>query len=249
MQPNFTRAIVVGASSGLGEQLVRKLAGQGCKVALVGRRTERLEKIAADLNGASLDLALPFTHDVSDTDRAAELFDEIVAKLGGLDLVIYNAGVMPQVGPTEYDITKDRQIVETNLTGAMAWLNAAAKRFERQKSGTIVGIGSVAGDRGRRGNPAYAASKAGLACFLESLRNRLGEHHVSVVTVKPGRMATEMTAELGNMAGMIDAARAADLVLRGARKFSKVVYVPGKWWLVSKVVCAIPSFMFRRMKF
>lgn len=249
MHSGFKRAIVVGASSGIGEQVARKLTANGCKVALVGRREERLLAIAADINGATLDLATPVVHDVSRHAEAEQKFEDAVAALGGLDLVVYAAGIMPPIGETEYDTAKDSQIVNVNLIGAMAWLNAAAKRFERQKGGTIVGIGSIAGDRGRKGNPAYAASKAGLETYMESLRNRLWDCGVSVVTIKPGRVATEMTARLGNLAGMIDASRAAELILRAAKTRSKTVYIPAKWWLVSKVIRNIPSFLFRRMKF
>ncbi|SRR5581483_5508791 len=249
METEFKKAIVVGASSGIGEQLARRLTSMGCKTALVARREERLSAIAADINGSTLELALPFVHDVRDFAAASELFEQIVAKLGGLDLIIYAAGIMPKIGETEYDPEKDADIVRVNLIGAMAWLDAAAKRFERLKAGTIVGIGSVAGDRGRRGNPAYAASKAGLECFLESLRNRLSQNGVSVVTIKPGRIATEMTQDLGTMSGMIDADRAAELILRASRRFGKTAYIPAKWWLVSKVVQTIPSFIFRRLKF
>jgi short-subunit dehydrogenase len=136
----------------------------------------------------------------------------------------------------------------TNLVAAAGWLNPAAKRFERARSGTIVGIGSVSGDRGRRGNPAYGASKAGLECFLESLRNRLAPLGVSVVTVKPGPIATEMTAQLGKLPGMIPAEKAAELIVRAAKKRNKTAYIPWKWWLVSRILRAIPSPIFRKLK-
>ncbi|MCH8275259.1 MAG: SDR family NAD(P)-dependent oxidoreductase [Armatimonadetes bacterium] len=247
MAPNWKRAIIVGASGGIGEQIARKLASGGCRVALVGRREDKLRQIAVDINGVSLNLALPFPSDVRDFDAPAAKVEECVRALGGLDLVVYSAGVMPRIGPTEYETAKDRLIVETNLIGAMAWLNPVAKRFERAGGGTIVGIGSVSGDRGRRGNPAYSASKAGLECYLESLRNRLGRRGVSVVTVKPGPVETEMTRELGRLPGMIPAGRAADLILKAARKFGKTAYIPGRWWLASKIMLSIPSRIFRRL--
>ena len=99
------------------------------------------------------------------TDDVSDLFERIVSDLDGLDTVIYCAGVMPSVSPDEYDAAKDRQMVEVNVIGAMAWLNKAASRFQVMKGGTLVGIGSVAGDRGRVGQPGYNASKAALPLF------------------------------------------------------------------------------------
>lgn len=249
MQRNWKHAIVVGASGGIGEQLVRKLTARGCKVALVGRREDKLRHISTEINGASLNLAHPFAIDITDFASAEEHFDRIVRDLGGLDIIIFAAGVMPKIAPTEYDINRDKLIVDTNLISAMAWLNPAAKRFERAKSGTIVGIGSPSGDRGRRGNPAYGASKAGLECYLESLRNRLSQHNVNVVTVKPGPVATEMTKGLGKQPFMVSADYAAEKILHSATKFGKTVYIPWIWWLIMKVVKSIPSFIFRKMKF
>lgn len=247
MMYEWKKAIVVGASSGIGEALVRRLTAQGCRVGMVARRADRLQQIADEINGATLNLAIPYTADVRDFDRAEEHFDNLVRKLAGLDLIIYAAGIMPKVGPTEYNTAIDKEIIEINLIGAIAWLNCAAKRFERAKGGTIVGIGSPSGDRGRRGNPAYGASKAGLECYLESLRNRLSQFGVSVVTVKPGPVETEMTLARGRLRGMIPCDTAANLILKAAKKFGKTAYIPWKWWLASKILRAIPSPIFRRM--
>lgn len=247
MSSYWKKAIVVGASGGIGEHLARQLSAQGCAVALVGRRKERLEALAREINGESLKLAHVVCTDVREISSAEEKFDECVSILEGLDLIIYAAGIMPLVAPNEYNTQKDAEIVATNLTGAIAWLNPAAKRFEKARAGTIVGIGSVAGDRGRRGNPAYSASKAGLECYLESLRNRLSRFGVSVVTVKPGPVATPMTEGRGPLPGTITADTAARLILRAARRFSKTAYIPWRWYLVSKVIRAMPSVLFRRL--
>jgi short-subunit dehydrogenase len=247
MTPHWKKAIVVGASGGIGEHLARQLSAQGCSVVLVGRRRDRLEALAREINGESLNLAHVVCADVRDFSSAEEKFEECVSILEGLDLIIYAAGVMPLVAPNEYNTQKDVEIIETNLIGAMAWLNPAAKRFERARGGTIVGIGSVAGDRGRRGNPAYAASKAGLECYLESLRNRLSRFGVSVVTVKPGPVATPMTALRGPLPGTIPADLAARLILRASRRFGSTAYIPWRWYFVSKILRALPSVVFRRL--
>jgi len=245
MESAWKKAIIVGGTGGLGKALAMRLKQGGCDVAIMGRTQENVDLAAKEL-GLSADRA--FTFDILEFDQAWDAFDAVVQKLAGVDLFVFAAGVMPSVGKSEYNIDKDREVIDTNLTAAIAMCNVAAKRFERVKGGTIIGIGSPSGDRGRRGNPAYGASKAGLEAYLESLRNRLGKANVSVVTAKPGPIRTPMTEPLGKLPGMISADKAAEIILRKGRKFSKTIYVPGKWWLASKIMCAIPSFIFRRMK-
>jgi len=245
MESAWKKAIVVGGTGGIGAALAARLKQGGCDVAIIGSTQEKADQVASEL-GLKPDRAFAFN--ILDVDQAWDAFDAIVQKLAGVDLFIFAAGVMPNVSVSEYNIDKDKQIIDTNLTAAIAMCNVAAKRFERVKGGTIIGIGSPSGDRGRRGNPAYGASKAGFEAYLESLRNRLGKFNVSVVTAKPGPVKTKMTAPLGKLPGMITADKAAEIILRKGRKFSKTFYVPGKWWLASKIMRMIPSFMFRRMK-
>ena len=245
----WKRAIVVGASSGIGEELARKLVASGVATALVARREAELTALAESLNGgAEPALARIYAHDVTKYDEAPELFARIASDLGGVDLVIYSAGAMPKIGDDEYNMEKDALIFDVNVKGAVAWLNLAAHRFGQQRSGTIVGISSVAGDRGRRGQPAYCASKAALDTYLESLRNRLAARGVSVVTIKPGLVKTPLTADLGKLPMMIDAETAADQILAAAGAGVNVAYVPGKWRLVMTIIRATPSPIFRYLK-
>jgi decaprenylphospho-beta-D-erythro-pentofuranosid-2-ulose 2-reductase len=250
MDSPWKRALIVGASSGIGEELARQLARQGCRLALVARRAEALNLLAEEI-GAS-DGSPParvYPHDVREYACVPALFQKIAHDLGGLDLVIYAAGVMPRVEPDEYDFEKDRSILETNTLGAIAWLNEAAQRFARAQSGTIVGISSVAGDRGRRGGPAYGASKAALNAYLESLRNRIGRYGVHVVTIKPGPVATPMTEGLGKLPLLIPAAQAASGILAAARSGKTTAYIPGAWRPIMWVVRQIPSFLFKKLNF
>jgi len=243
------RAIVVGASSGIGAALVRRLAQAGYRVAAVARRADALEAVCAGLNGEGMPGAFPYVHDVRDTEGAPAVFDRIVRDLDGLDLIVYAAGIMPRIGPEQYDTAVDREIIEVNVTGAMAWLNLAAKRFLVQRGGTIVGIGSVAGDRGRRGNPAYGASKAALAHWLESLRNRLSQHGVHVITIKPGPVRTPMTEGIDKLPMAIDADVAADRIFAAIARRAQTAYVPIQWAPIMAVIRSIPSVVFRRMSF
>jgi len=237
----FHRAIVVGASSGIGEQIVLQLSAQGTRVAAIARRKERLEELAAKARNEVLVAA----HDVLDYDAAPAIFDGLVEELGGLDLLIYCAGVMPEVEEGEYDFAKDRAMLEVNLVGAVRWLDLAAGLMEAQRQGTLVGISSVAGDRGRRGAPVYTASKAGLTAYMEALRNRCHRYGVEVVTVKPGPVRTPMTTGK-KLPFMIDADEAATGVLKLAERGTGSGYVPLIWWPIMSIIQAVPSFIFRK---
>lgn len=240
------RALVVGASSGMGAAIVRQLCSEGYAVGAVARRGELLDALAKDAEGGP-GRVVARTHDVTAIDEVPALFEEIVGELGGLDLYVYAAGTMPDVGPEEYDTEKDLAMLDVNLGGCFAWTNPVARFFHSQRSGTIVGIGSIAGDRGRKGAPVYGATKAGMATYLESLRNRLAERKVRVVTVKPGMVETPMTEHLDKLVMPVGAERAAREILRVARgRFWNVRHIPLRWLGVSLVIRSIPSFLFRR---
>ena len=241
----WKRAIIVGASSGIGEALARALASDGSQVALVARREEKLRALALELDAlAGAPPSKVYIHDVRNYQDVPVLFAQITQELGGLDLIIYAAGIMPSVGPEEYDTAKDAGTIAANFTGAVAWLNQAAPRFETAKTGTIVGISSVAGDRGRRGNPVYGATKAAFNAYLESLRNRIERKGAFVVTVKPGPVRTPMTEGL-KMPGMIEADQAAAEILAAAKDKVRVAYVPAKWKPIMGVIRAIPAPIFK----
>lgn len=243
-------AIVVGASSGIGAALVRQLAAQGYAVAAVARRAEALEALRDEICGVIPNTrVLPVAHDVRDYEAVPALFDDITRKLGGLDMIIFAAAVQPKIGITEYNFEKDQAIIETNVLGAIAWLNQAAARFERARRGRIVGISSIAGDRGRVAGPVYNTSKAALNTYLEALRNRISRYGVTVTTVKLGFVDTELLKNAARTFWVISPEDAASRILALAREGKQVAYTPRRWWLVSTIVSAIPSPIFRRMNF
>jgi len=247
--PSWRHAIVVGASSGIGAAVARRLAEDGTRVALVARRPAELEAVASAINAATGDpeRALVFPHDVTAGAEVPELLQRICHGLSGLDLLVYAAGIMPRIGADEWDLDKDRAIIDVNVVGAMAWINPVAERFARARGGTIVGISSVAGDRGRRGNPAYHASKAALDTYLEAVRNRVARHGVRVVTVKPGPVDTPMTKGMDKLPLLVSPDAAAAELLAGAARGAHTVYVPAKWRPIMFVLRHIPSFVFRRL--
>ena len=246
---DFRHALVIGASSGIGEAVARRLAAGGARVALVARRGDRLDEVAASINGAAGEQrAFAFAHDVREKAAVPELLQRITTALGGLDLVVYAAAVQHRVAFDEFDVAKDQEMLAVNLMGAVAWLDPVAERFGRLRRGTIVGIGSVAGDRGRSANPVYNTSKAGVHTFLEAIRNRIGRHGVRVVTVKPGFVETRMTAGMAKTPWKISADRAAEIIVRRARRGRETVYAPARWRYVMWVIRAMPSCVFKRLR-
>jgi short-subunit dehydrogenase len=235
------KAIVVGASTGIGRELVKQLAAQGSSVAAIARRSDKLEELKLE-NPTRIHT---YSHDVTCGEEVPALFSEIVKDLGGLDVIVYCAGVMPEVGPAEFNFDKDKQMIEVNVTGAIAWLNEAANRFAHTGTGSIVGIGSVAGDRGRSGQPVYNMTKAALATYLEALRNRLHKLGVCVVTIKPGPTATPMTAHLKSQSMMSAEAVAAFVISK--IKSPGEHYVKFSHRVIFWVIRNFPSPLFRRL--
>jgi len=244
------RAVVVGASSGIGEALARKLIQEGYLVALIARRKDALDSICAEINEESGETAaIAYQHDVTNYDETPILFQTILRNLKQIDLLVYVSGMMHKVSFSEYDFAKDREMIEVNLLGAVAWLGQAATLFERMNAGHIVGISSVAGDRGRVGNPGYNAAKAGLSSYLESLRNRLTRSGVHVLTVVPGFVQTALLKNARITFGVISPEKVSKGIWRAIRRRKQVVYLPGWWRLIMLVIRHIPSFIFRRLSF
>ena len=243
-------ALIIGASSGMGAALALRLAREGYSLALVARRKRLLTALCKEINRTTGGgRALAYVHDVHEYDAVPDLLRRIVADLGGLDLAIYAAGVNLPPGMHSYNFEGDREMLEVNLVAAFAWLNPIASMFEAAGRGQIVGISSVAGDRGRVGNPGYNASKAGLSSYLESLRNRLTRRGVSVVTVKPGFVSTEMLKAAQRSMFPITPEKAAHDIYRAVRSRKQQIYTPWFWTWIMLVVRNIPSFLFRRMSF
>jgi decaprenylphospho-beta-D-erythro-pentofuranosid-2-ulose 2-reductase len=246
------RGIIIGASDGIGAALARRLAREGYTLGLLARSGDKLDSLCNEINQVAHEQrARAYVHDVGEYEKVPGLLRKIVADLGGLDVVVFVAGVnYPPGGIDKYNFENDRKMIEVNLIGAMAWLNPVAEMFQSAKAGQIVGIGSVAGDRGRVGNPGYNTSKAGLATYLEALRNRLTRHGVNVLTVKPGFVQTEMLkAAQGPTPFTITPEKAVEDIWKAMQKRKQVIYTASIWRWIMLVIQHTPSFIFRRLSF
>lgn len=246
--PGKGGAVVVGASSGIGAALVRRLAGEGWNVAALARRSGELERLARECQGLP-GRVFVHVHDTRDVEQVPALFEQIGRQLGPIELGIYAAGVMPKVDRQSYDTAVDLDMLAINFGGCVAWCNVLAGYFRSQRSGLLIGISSIAGDRGRKPNPMYGATKAAMDHYLEALRNRLSEVGVHVCTIKPGYIDTPMTQGLQGLFWLISADEAARRILAAGRGGANVRYVPRRWWFVGTALKSIPSFLFRKLNF
>ena len=242
-------AIIIGASSGIGAELALRFAEAKIPLVLLARRENLLLEVANKAKEITPGLSVfCHPHDVLDRESIPALFAKIKEETEAIGYLVYGTGYLPKLGEDEFSSEKDCAIVEIGLTGAVAWLAEAATLFQEQGSGTICGISSIAGDRGRRGFPAYHAAKAGLSTYLESLYNRLSVKGIGVVTIKPGFIDTDMTKGMDGLLWLISAKRASEIIKKHIDRQSRVAYVPGRWALVAFVIKNIPSFIFRHMK-
>jgi NADP-dependent 3-hydroxy acid dehydrogenase YdfG len=185
-------ALVTGASSGIGEATALALAAEGAAVAIGARRVDRIDALA-DKISADGGRALTLDLDVTQEQQAHDAVGRTRADLGGLDIVVNNAGVM-LLGPIlDADTSDWRRMIETNVLGLMYVTNAALPRLVEQGSGDIVQVSSVAGRLAREGSGVYNASKWAVNAFSESLRQEVTARGVRVTLVEPGAVATELS--------------------------------------------------------
>ena len=186
-------AIVTGASSGIGETTAVALAEAGARIALVARRTERMQTISARIEQATGSAAHIITGDVADPATATAAVEETLNKWGRVDILINNAGVM-FLGPIDRVKVEDwRQMINLNLLGLMYFTHAVVPIMRSQKSGHVVNISSVAGRFARAGSSGYNASKWGVGAFSEALRQEVCVDKIRVTIIEPGAVLTELT--------------------------------------------------------
>jgi len=242
-----TKVIILGALSAVAEQTARLYAAEGAELLLVARDPERLGAVAADLKVRGAARA-----EVAALDLAAEAgearFQGLVAALGGADHVILAYGVLGGA-EVESDLDAARALLEVDFTSAAIWALAAANHLERQKGGSLVAIGSVAGDRGRQSNYVYGAAKAGLAVLMQGLAHRLSRSGARAVVVKPGFIDTPMTAHIAKGGPLWAKPEAiARIVRRAADKGGPIVYAPGFWRLILWIIRALPTPVMHRTR-
>lgn len=237
--------LILGATSDIAAECAKKFASNGYDIWLAGRNLEAIKVQAADI-----EIRYPVKAQVLPFDGADfashKSFVEALPVVPDIVLLAY--GYLGSQALAESDWEESSLIINSNYTGAVSILNRLAQVMEKQGKGTIIGISSVAGDRGKKSNYIYGSAKAGFTAYLSGLRNRLFASHVHVLTVIPGPVYTKMTANMKlSKALTAHAENVANDIYKAAAAKKNVIYTKSIWRLVMLVISNIPEFMFKKL--
>jgi decaprenylphospho-beta-D-erythro-pentofuranosid-2-ulose 2-reductase len=244
------RVVMLGATSAIAEATLRLYAAEGARLTLVGRRKAELERIAADLTArGARSVAVEGLDLVAEADRARDWLTRFAEAGGGVDHIHLAYGSLGSQAEAETDLATARAILDTNFTSAALWCLAAAELLGAQGRGSLVVIGSVAGDRGRASNFVYGAAKAGLGVLVQGLSHRFAGTPVRVVLVKPGFVDTPMTEGMAKGGPLwASADRVAAILRRAADQGPPIVYAPWFWRGVMLAIRSVPAPLFAKLR-
>ena len=238
--------LILGARSDIGRAVAHRFAQQGYAIQLAARDSRTLE---ADRS----DIVLRYSQRVTLHEFDALDLEAHTAFVDRLDelpnIAVCVVGLLGDQRAAERDAVVMQQIFRSNFEGPASILSVLAERFEKRRDGTIIGVSSVAGLRGRASNYAYGSAKAGFTAFLSGLRNRLARQNVQVITVLPGFVATSMTAGM-NLPSRLTARPedVAKTILKAVRQKKDVIFVRGIWRVIMGIICALPEAIFKKTK-
>ena len=241
----MTYVLIIGAKSDIAKAVARKYAENGYDLYLAARNSVELEEFAKDIHIRTQKVVKCLELDVLDYESHAIFYGDLEEKPLG---VVSAVGYLGKQDKAQNSFEECKKIIDTNYTGVVSLLNIIASDFERRESGFVVGISSVAGDRGRKSNYIYGSSKAALTAYLSGLRNRLYKANVHVLTVKPGFVATKMTEGM-NLPEKLTAQPefVAEIIYKAQQKRRNVIYIKWVWLLIMWVIRNIPEWKFKRM--
>lgn len=237
--------LIVGAKSDIAKATAREYAKNGYDLYLASRNSDELKEFQTDIKvRSSVDVQLKEL-DMVDFDSHEDFYNSLEPKPLGVIIV---SGYMVEQKKSQKDFTITLNTINVNYTGAVSLLNIVANDMEQNKNGFVVGVSSVAGDRGRKANYIYGSSKAAFTAYLSGLRNRLYESGVKVLTVKPGFVATKMTEGL-DLPEKLTAQpeEVASDIYKSQQKGKDILYTKGIWRFIMIVITYIPEFIFKKM--
>ncbi len=234
------KAIVIGATSGIGWSLAQVLSRAGYRVGITGRRTAKLEELQREIGEDCFVQKMDVTR-----PQAEEQLNNLIGRMEQVDLIIYNAGVGYQ--NPELDVAKEIKTVATNVEGFTLLANLAMKYFKEQGGGHFVGISSIAAIRGNRKAPAYFASKSFISSYLAGLQQMVTHNKlpITVTDIKPGFVDTPMI-DARNAYWVCTADQAAEQIVQAIRAKKNHAYITRRWRLVAWVLKCVPDFIFNR---
>ena len=232
-------AIVFGATSGIGKALTELLVKDNYKVAITGRRIEKLEAIKKEFPNQ----VLVKQNDIQQIEEVEKVFHEIVEEFGTIDLIVQSSGV--GFVNSELDWSKENETIQTNVVGVTKLYDLAYNLFRKQGFGHLVGISSIASLRGNRAAPAYFASKAYQKAYLESLYIKTKTaKNVFVTDIRPGFVDTAMALGDG-IFWMVSLEKATKQIYSAIKKKRRVAYISKRWRLIAWVLKLVPSWMLK----
>ena len=237
------KAIIIGATSGIGKGLAQKLANENYVVGITGRRSELLN----ELKSQNPNVFHPKTFDIIDTKKIVENLENLTKELGGLDLLIISSGTGDLNENLDYEIEK--RTIETNITGFTCIANWAFNYFEDQKAGHLVAITSVGGLRGSRIAPAYNSSKAYQINYLEGLRQKAQKlkKPIFVTDIRPGFVDTAMAKGEGQF-WVASVEKATSQIYNAIKRKKKIAYITKRWRFIGIILKRIPRQVYDRME-
>jgi len=240
--------LVLGANSEVAQEIARKFAqAERANLYLASRDLELLQKGAHDIEIRYQVEAKSIFFDALDYASHAEFYEKLNPKPDG---VILAFGYLGDQQKAQEDFYEAKKIIETNFLGAVSILEIIATDFERRHHGFIIGISSVAGERGRQSNYIYGSAKGALAVYLSGLRNRLYKHNVQVITLLPGFIRTKMTETLELPELLLsEPAEVAEDVYKAYQKGKDIVYTKWFWKWIMLVIKLMPEIVFKRLNF
>jgi len=242
------RVFIAGATSAIAQAVGRRLAARGARLFLVARDAGKLGMVESDLRARGAKWIGCAIADLEGIEGHDALVARALEAMGGIEIALIAHGVLPDQAACEANAQPMRAAIHANFVSAASLAGALARRLEGRGPATIAVIGSVAGDRGRRGNYVYGAAKGGLAIYLEGLRHRLHGCGVNVLTVKPGFVDTPMTSAFAKGPLWASPDRVARGIVRAIDRGSRVAYVPWFWRPIMGVIRAIPDRIFLRTR-
>ncbi len=238
--------LILGARSDIGKATAHAFAALGHPIQLAARRADTLDADRSDIAlRHNVDVTL---HEFDALDLTShEAFIDQLPELP--EIAVCAVGLMGEQSENERDLNAATRVMRSNYEGPASILALLANRFEDCGHGTLIGISSVAGERGRATNYVYGSAKAGFTAFLSGLRNRLAKKGVHVVTVLPGFVATQMTEGMDLPAKLTaQPDEVGQAITRAVAKKRSVIYVRSIWWLIMSIIRSIPESVFKGMK-
>lgn len=240
--------LILGGTSAIGRAIAGRLASDGARLILAGRREAELEATASDLRVRHGTETAVEPFDALDFDSHAALLSRAAGRFaGGLDGLVLCHGELVEQNDAARDFRLARRMIDVNFTSSVSILNRTAELFEARRGGWICAISSVAGDRGRPSNFIYGATKGALNVYLQGLRARLAKAGVACVNVKPGFVDTRMTYGRAGLFLVAAPERVAADAVRGIRRNRAVVYTPFFWRAIMAIIRMIPDRIFVRL--